>query len=58
MDSLLSNLTKNDVQLAPFPHLYCKNRLSDEVCTQLFNEFPPVEVIAKTSEWKSNQRYK
>lgn len=47
MKSLLANITRDQVQLEPFPFLFVKNVLPDDVCQQLIKEFPPVSVLAK-----------
>jgi len=57
MDTLFKKVTANDIQFDPFPHIWILDALDGELCKRLFDEFPPSEVIAKTSDLQSNKRY-
>ena len=57
MESLVSRIKKSDVRTEPFPHIIVPNVLDEDLCSQLFSEFPPLETITQGVKYGSNQRF-
>lgn len=56
MESLLANVTPDDVRSQPFPHIVMRNAVSADLCTRLIAEFPALEVVTKHQDFGSNKR--
>jgi hypothetical protein len=52
MNSLLHNLTTDQVIVEPFPHLVVANALDAEFCDQLQREFPPMEAFTQGKAYR------
>ncbi|MEC4983557.1 MAG: 2OG-Fe(II) oxygenase [Oscillatoria sp. PMC 1068.18] len=57
MQSLLSKVTKNDVFTKPFPHIIIKDPLDEDLCRQLFEEFPSLSQVTEGKQYASNERF-
>lgn len=57
METILSSVTKQDIQAQPFPHLVKKRAISQALCDQLIKEFPSMETVAQGTPLESNKRF-
>lgn len=57
MNSVLTGRGPENVVLEPFPHLVLEPALDDELCMELLDQFPPLEVVAEGAELGSNSRF-
>ncbi|MEC4892812.1 MAG: 2OG-Fe(II) oxygenase [Oscillatoria sp. PMC 1051.18] len=57
MRSLLAKVTKDDVFTEPFPHIIIKDPLDEDLCKQLFEEFPTLDQVTEGKKYASNERF-
>src|SRR6476660_9088754 len=57
MNSVLTGTGRERVVSEPFPHVVIENALDDDVCMELLEQFPPVEVVAEGADLGSNTRF-
>src|SRR4051794_19687927 len=57
MNSVLTAAGRPQVVSDPFPHVVIENAFDDELCAQLLEQFPPLEVVAQGTELGSNTRF-
>ena len=57
MKSVLTAAGRPRVISEPFPHVVIENAFDDDLCMELLEQFPPLEVVAQGAELGSNTRF-
>jgi hypothetical protein len=57
MNSVLTGVGSERVVSEPFPHVVIENAIDDELCMELLNQFPPLEVVAQGADLGTNSRF-
>ena len=57
MNSVLTAAGRPRVVSEPFPHVVIENAFDDDLCMELLEQFPPLEVVAQGAELGSNTRF-
>jgi hypothetical protein len=57
VNTVLTGRGPEDVVLEPYPHIALENALDDQLCTELLEQFPPIEAVAQGADLGSNSRF-
>ncbi len=57
MESVLSRVNQIDVFTEPFPHLIIKDPIDEQICLQLIEDFPHLEIVTEGKAYSSNERF-
>jgi hypothetical protein len=57
MKTLLETVSPSQVFTDPFPHIVITDAAEDELCTQLIDQFPAIDILAEGKPFTSNERF-
>jgi hypothetical protein len=57
MNTVLTGRGPEYVVSEPYPHVVIENAVDDELCLELLEQFPPLEVVAEGADLGSNSRF-